>query len=97
MTPPKTLKLVGSVLKSIVGQRNQPVAYGYDNELAVYSADGLAFNVGNLTVNRNILTAKEYKRPTGRGGPEEEDIPEGRAAQAALALPSPKTWASHSS
>jgi hypothetical protein len=80
------------VLKSVVVDHNQPVAYGYENDFAVYNANGLAFNIGNLTVNRNILTAKEYKRPTGRGGPEEEDNPEGRPTQNAPALPSPKTW-----
>jgi hypothetical protein len=92
VAPPKTVKVVGSVLKSVVVDHNQPVAYGYENDFAVYNANGLAFNIGNLTVNRNILTAKEYKRPTGRGGPEEEDNPEGRPTQNAPALPSPKTW-----
>ena len=92
ITPPKTLRVEGSILKSTVVDRNQPVAYGYNTDLALYSASGLAFNVGNLAINRNILTAKEYKRPTGRGGPDDDDIPEGRAAQNAPPLPSPKTW-----
>ncbi len=92
VSPPKTLKVVGSVLKSVVVDHNQPIAYGYDNEVALYSASGLAFTVNNLTINRNILTAKEYKRPTGRGGPEDEDLPEGRPAQTVPALPSPKPW-----
>jgi hypothetical protein len=52
----------------------------------------LAFTISNLTVNRHILTAKDYKRPTGRGGPEDEDIPEGRPAEKAPPLPAPKPW-----
>jgi hypothetical protein len=52
----------------------------------------MAFTVGNMVVNRNILTEKEYKRPTGRGGPDEEDIPEGRPMEKAAPLPSPKRW-----
>jgi hypothetical protein len=92
VAPRKNLKVVGSVLNSAVVDNKQPVAYGYDPTVALYSADGLAFTVSNLTVNRHILTAKDYKRPTGRGGPEDEDIPEGRPAEKAPPLPSPKPW-----
>jgi hypothetical protein len=92
VAPRKTLKVDGSVLRSVVLDSKQPVAYGYDPTVPLYSADGLAFTVGNMTVNRNLLTSKEYKRPTGRGGPEDEDTPEGRAAEKAPPLPSPKAW-----
>jgi Zinc carboxypeptidase len=92
VAPRKTLKVVGSVLNSAVLDNKLPVAYGYDAALPLYSADGLAFTVSNLTVNRNIPTAKDYKRPTGRGGPEEEDVPEGRPAEKAPPLPAPKAW-----
>jgi hypothetical protein len=92
VAPRKTLKVVGSVLNSAVVENKHPVAYGYDATVPLYSADGLAFTVSNLTVNRNIPTAKEYKRPTGRGSSEEEDIPEGRPAEKAPPLPAPKPW-----
>jgi hypothetical protein len=92
IAPRRTMKVVGSVLNSVIVDAKNPVAYGYDAAVALYSADGLAFTVSNLTVNRNILTAKEYKRPTGRGGPDETDTPEGRPMQDAPALPAPKTW-----
>ena len=92
VAPRKTLKVVGSVLNSAVVDNKHPVAYGYDGAVPLYSADGLAFTVSNLTVNRDILTAKEYKRPTGRGGPDEEDTPEGRPAEKAPPLPAPKPW-----
>ena len=92
VAPRKTLKVVGSVLNSAVVDNKHPVAYGYDGAVPLFSADGLAFTVSNLTVNRDILTAKEYKRPTGRGGPDEEDTPEGRPAEKAPPLPAPKPW-----
>jgi Zinc carboxypeptidase len=92
VAPRKTLKVVGSVLNSSVLDNKYPVSYGYDPTVPLYSADGLAFTVSNLTVNRNILTAKEYKRPTGRGGPDEIDTPEGRPEEKSPALPTPKTW-----
>jgi hypothetical protein len=92
VAPRKSLKVVGSVLNSAVVDSKHPIAYGYDGAVPVYSADGLAFTVSNLTVNRNILTAKDYKRPTGRGGPDEEDTPQGRPAEKAPPLPAPKAW-----
>jgi hypothetical protein len=92
VAPRKTLKVVGSVLNSVLVDDKRPVAYGYDGAVPLYSADGLAFTVSNLTVNRNILTAKEYKRPTGRGGPDDEDTPQGRPTEKAPPLPAPKAW-----
>jgi hypothetical protein len=88
----KTMKVVGSVLNSAVADSKHPVAYGYDAAVPLYSANGLAFTVSNLLVNRNILTAKEYKRPTGRGGPEDDDTPEGRPTEKPPPLPAPKPW-----
>ncbi len=92
VAPRKSLKVVGSVLNSAVVDNQLPVAYGYDAAVPLYSADGMAFTVSNLTLNRDILTAKEYKRPTGRGGPDDEDIPEGRPEEKAPPLPAPKAW-----
>jgi len=78
VAPRKNIKVDGTVLKAVVADKAHPVTYGYDADFGVYSADGMAFTVSNLSVNRTILTEKEYKRPTGRGGAEDEDIPEGR-------------------
>jgi hypothetical protein len=92
VAPPKTLKVVGSVLSSAMVDNKRPIAYGYEGVIPLYSTSGLAFAVSNLTVNRDILTVKDYKRPTGRGGPDDEDIPQGRPAEKAPPLPSPKAW-----
>ncbi len=92
VAPRRSLKVVGSVLNSVVMDNQQPVAYGYEGSVAVYSADGMAFSVSNLTQGRNLMTAHDYKRPTGRGGPDEEDSPEGRPDEKAAPLPSPKPW-----
>ena len=84
--------VVGSVLAAQFVDHKSPVAWGYGDNLAVYSADGMAFTVGNMTVPRHIETEKDYHRATGRGGPQEEDIPQGRAAVEPEPLPSPKPW-----
>jgi hypothetical protein len=92
VSPKKTLKVIGSVLNSVVVDDPNPIAYGYDASVPLYSAGGLAFTVSNLSVSWNLPTAKDYKRPTGRGGPEDEDIPAGRLAENAPPLPAPKAW-----
>jgi hypothetical protein len=84
--------VVGSVLGAQFVDHKNPVAWGYGDNLAVYSADGMAFTVGNMTVPRHIETEKDYHRATGRGGPQEEDVPQGRAAVEPEPLPSPKPW-----
>jgi hypothetical protein len=90
--PRKNIKVVGTVLGGVVVDKSHPVAYGYSGDLAFYSADGRAFTVGNMAVNRHIETEKDYKRPTGRGGPDEDDAPESRPGETPEPLPSPKAW-----
>ena len=93
VTPTHELKVVGSVLKAVTVDKASPVAYGYGEGLAIYSADGMTFNVSNLvTGNDGMPTAEDYQRTTGRGGPEEEDVPQGRPYAAPPALPETKPW-----
>jgi hypothetical protein len=92
VAPRKSIKVVGSVLNSAVVEANSPIVSGYDSSVALYSADGMAFNISNLTVNRGLPTAKEYKRPTGRGGADDDDNPEGRPSEKPVPLPAPKIW-----
>ena len=93
VSPPKDLKVVGSVLKSVVVDEASPVNFGYGKDFAVYSSDGLSFKLSNLlTGDDGLPNAKEYKRPTGRGGPHDVDTPQGRAFVEAAELPAPKAW-----
>jgi hypothetical protein len=87
-----SLHVVGSVLGAQFVDHKNPVSWGYGDSLAVYSADGMAFTIGNMTVPRHIETEKDYHRATGRGGPQEEDVPQGRAGVEPEPLPSPKPW-----
>ncbi|HKO13791.1 MAG TPA: M14 family zinc carboxypeptidase, partial [Acidobacteriaceae bacterium] len=84
--------VVGSVLGAQFVDVKSPIAAGYGDALAVYSAHGMAFTVANTTSSRHIDTEKDYHRPTGRGGPQEQDIPEDRAVVKPEPLPSPKPW-----
>jgi hypothetical protein len=93
VTPAKDLRVVGSVLKTVVADADSPVSYGYGKDFAAYSSDGMSFKISNLLARGDRLpTAKEYKRPTGRGGPHDTDVPEGRADVEAEKLPDVKPW-----
>jgi hypothetical protein len=93
ITPPKELRVVGTIVNATVTDDACPVSYGYDNTFAVYSEDGMSFRLSNLLLGGNNLpNSKDYKRPTGRGGPHDQDEPEGRAVVHAPELPDEKPW-----
>ncbi|EIL97412.1 M14 family zinc carboxypeptidase [Rhodanobacter thiooxydans] len=94
VTKTDKLKVVGSVLQAKFADRGSPIAAGYGrDELALYSAAGQSFTVSNLvTGDKGLPTAKEFQRPTGRGGPHDTDTPEGRASIAPASLPDIKPW-----
>lgn len=94
VTPNTKLKVVGSVLQAKFVDRHSPIAAGYErDELALYSAAGQSFSVSSLvTGDHGLPNAKDYQRPTGRGGPHDADRPEGRSSVAAPALPDVKPW-----
>ena len=93
VTPAKDLKVVGSVLNLDVVDEASPVVSGYAKSFSAYSPDGLSFKVSALVGGDDGLpNAKDYKRATGRGGPNDTDVVEGRAAISAPELPSAKPW-----
>jgi len=93
VTRAKDVNVVGSVLRAKVVDATSPVVYGVDPDLAIYSADGMSFTISNSLVgDRRYAREKDYQRPTGRGGPDEEDLPQGRAAAMRPKLPEAKPW-----
>jgi hypothetical protein len=94
VTPTHNLKVVGSVLQAQFVDRSSPITAGYTRDpLALYSSAGQSFTVSNLiTGDHGVPNAKDFQRPTGRGGPHDTDTPEGRASAAPPALPDPKPW-----
>jgi hypothetical protein len=86
-------RVVGSVLRANLVDKKSPIAAGYDDSFALYSSGGMSFNIADQTIgNRGLTTAKDYERPTGRGGPDDADVPEGRPYQAPPELPDVQAW-----
>jgi hypothetical protein len=87
------LRVVGSVLRASLVDKDSPIAAGYGDAFALYSSEGMAFDIADQTLgNRGLVTAKDYQRPTGRGGPGDPDVPEGRPYQAPPQLPDVEPW-----
>ena len=93
VTPRDKLKVVGSVLRAEIVDHASPVAAGYGDSVALYSARGQSFKLSNLvTGDDHLPNRKDYDRPTGRGGPADADVPEGRAFAEPPELPEAKPW-----
>ena len=91
------LKVVGTILNTaLVPVKNappSPILAGYGTAPAVYSEDGMAFNVSSLlTGDHRLRTEAKTPRPTGRGGPDDPDVPQDRAFAEPPPVPKAKPW-----
>jgi hypothetical protein len=94
MAPAGGARVVGSVLNTVFVTRENPVANGFDTNVPVISANGMAFNISN-TLGRQggrVLMDPYAERPTGRGTVEENDEPQGRKIAAAESLEKQQPW-----
>ena len=73
-----------------------PIAYGYNDNLAIWSDNGPIFNVSNIIGGRGgrRLGADDASRPTGRGTADDPDVPQGRAGVEAPPEPKVEAWQS---
>ena len=78
------LKAAGSLLAADVTDRSSPVAYGYDASLPVYFDGAPVFAVGVFD-----RPERESRRPSGRGGAHDPDVPQGRPYVAPPERPTP--------
>jgi hypothetical protein len=82
---PGSLRVVGSVLDARFPDPKSPIVDGLGDRLSVYSAEGLSFELSNAVVGGG--PEEEGDRPTGRGGPKDTDVPQGRPPQPARPEP----------
>jgi hypothetical protein len=73
-----SLKVVGSILQARFPDAASPIADGLGDRLAVYSAEGMSFELSNAAFRGWARPGAD--RPTGRGGPKDEDVVIGRPA-----------------
>jgi hypothetical protein len=97
VAPPAGIKVVGTILSTgLINSdkaKNSLILTGYSTAPAVYSEEGMAFNVSNLvTGDTRLREQAKTPRPTGRGGPDDPDVPQDRAFAAPSPLPKVKPW-----
>ena len=64
----RSMKIVGSVLRTQIVDRASPIAYGYGDKLSVYCSSGLILNLSNFVGGRGggrRLGSEARERPTG--------------------------------
>jgi len=83
------LRAVGDILRMKTVDSTSPIAYGYGDSLAMYCSNGPIFNISNIIGGRGGRGQREG-RGTGRGTPDDPDVPQGRPP-AEIPEPPPKT------
>lgn len=74
---PNRLRAVGDILRMKAVDATSPIAYGYDDSLAMYCANGPIFNISNVAGGGGGRRRGE-QRTTGRGTPSDADVVQGR-------------------
>jgi len=81
ITQTRELQARGSVLNAVFADKKSPIAYGYDDRLAVYFSQAPVFQVsmlGGLGMGRGFGEEGPTVRPSGRGSLTDPDVPQGR-------------------
>ena len=77
------LKAPGTIVRAVVTDKKHPIATGYDETLPLYFAGGPVFKVGFREER------ERESRPSGRGGKDDPDVPQGRPFVPAPERPKP--------
>ena len=85
------LRAVGDILRMKTVDAASPVSYGYGDSLAMYCANGPIFNISNTAGGRGGRP-RQAPRATGRGTPDDPDIPQGRPPVEAPEPPKAEVW-----
>jgi hypothetical protein len=81
----RNLQARGAVLRATVSDKGSPIAYGYGDTLGVYFNQAPVFDAGPGTALGGMRRFMEAFGPagqgrvSGRGGPKDPDVPQGRA------------------
>src|SRR5215510_1622662 len=94
IAPPQRLRVTGSVLRSKMVDAASPVAYGYRDNLAIFCANGPIFSLSNTVGGRGgrRAPAEGSERFTGRGSPDDPDMPQNRPPAELPEEPKAEVW-----
>jgi hypothetical protein len=91
---PQRLRVTGSVLRSKMIDGASPIAYGYNDNLAIFCANGPIFNLSNFVGGRGGRrpAADGGDRLTGRGTVDDPDTVQNRPASEIPEEPKSEIW-----
>jgi hypothetical protein len=95
VVPARGLRAQGGVFRATVADEGSPIAYGYGDSLPVYFSQSPLFAAGLSTVlgggrgGAGAVDGVAGGRVTGRGGPTDPDVPQGRPYVAPPEPPKP--------
>ncbi len=94
IAPPQRLRVTGSVLRSRMVDAASPIAYGYNDNLAIFCANGPIFNLSNSVGGRGgrRTPPEGGTRFTGRGSVDDPDTPQNRPPVEAPEEPKSEIW-----
>jgi len=88
----RELQARGGVYNAVFADRRSPIAYGYDDKLAVYFNQSPVFQIsltGGMTFG-GMGADEQRGRPSGRGSLNDPDIPQGRPYVPPAPRPEPR-------
>ncbi len=91
---PQRLRVTGSILRSKMVDTASPIAYGYSDNLAIFCANGPIFNLSNTAGGRGgrRFSQQGGDRLTGRGSPDDPDVPQNRTPVELPEEPRAEAW-----
>ncbi len=92
VVPSRALRAQGGVYRANFADMGSPIAYGYSETLPVYFSQSPLFAAGLSTLmggRGGMADEGAGGRPTGRGGPKDLDVPQGRSFVEPPAPPKP--------
>jgi hypothetical protein len=85
-------KATGTALRTKLVDSSSPLAYGYNDNLAVYCFECSIYNLSNLANGGGLRPATEPERRTGRGTKDDPDLPQGRPITDLPEQPKAEAW-----
>ena len=94
ITPPQRLRATGTVVRSKMVDAASPIAYGYNDNLAIFCSSGPIFGLSNLVGGRGgrRTPTEGGDRLTGRGSPDDPDTPQNRPPVELPEEPKAEPW-----
>jgi hypothetical protein len=89
------MRIIGTVVRSKMVDASSPIAYGFNDGLAIWCDNGPIFNLSNIfggRGGRRLGPDDGGNRPTGRGQADDHDTPQGRPDTEAPVEPKADAW-----